>query len=175
MSSALEISWRFKLPQAVPLDGRTSYEEVAAKVDLDKNLVQRVLQTLMTRSMFQQPEPGYVSHTRLSTALAAEEWPEIVFNVIYRWGNPAVTHIADALAKWGPSQKPNEAGYNIAMNTDKTVWETLNQNQVAQEAFGKFMNSTSSVLGVIETLITGYDWAGLGDAIVVDVSIPFSI
>lgn len=154
----------------MPLNGRISYEEVAAKVGLDAALIERVMQALITRAVFQQPAPGYVSHTRLSAALATDQWPDVLFNVIYRWGNPAVMHIADALTKWGCSQKPNEAGYNIAMNTDKTVWEILDQDQAAQETFGKLMGSASSVLGPIDGLISAYDWAGLGDAMVVDVS-----
>ncbi|PLN78237.1 S-adenosyl-L-methionine-dependent methyltransferase [Aspergillus taichungensis] len=170
ISSALEIAWRFKLPQSVPLTGRISYKDVAAKVGLDAVLVERVMQTLITRAVFQQPAPGYVSHTRMSAALATDQWPDVLFNVMYRWGNPAVMHIADALAKWGCSQKPNEAGYNIAMKTDKTVWEILDQDQAAQETFGKLMGSASSVLGPIDGLISAYDWAGLGDAMVVDVA-----
>ncbi|PKY03304.1 S-adenosyl-L-methionine-dependent methyltransferase [Aspergillus campestris IBT 28561] len=170
VSSVLEIAWRFKLPQTVPLDGCISYEDIAAKVGLDKALIERVMQTLITRGVFQQPDPGHVSHTRLSATLATEQWPDVLFNVIYRWGNPAIMHIADALTKWGASPKPNEAGYNIALNTDKTIWESLDQNQVAQETFGKLMNTVSSFLGPIDTLISGYDWAGLGDAIVVDVA-----
>lgn len=170
ISSALQISWRFKLPQAVPLNDCISYENLAAKVGLDQGVIERVMRTLMTRGMFHQPDPDHVSHSRLSATLATEQWPDALFSMVFGWATPAIMHVADALTKWGSSQKPNETGFNVAKNTDKTMWELLEQDLEAQKMFGKFMNFTSDVFGVIDGLISGYDWAGLGDAVVVDVS-----
>ncbi|KAL4898946.1 hypothetical protein BDW74DRAFT_164237 [Aspergillus multicolor] len=171
-ASALRIVLKFNIAHAVPLQGSTSYGQVAQKSGLDTRTVQRILCFLMGYHIFRQPAPGRVAHSRLSQAMVSHEGlaalVQFSFGELYGYSY----HMADALAKWGSSQEPNETGFNIAEDTTDGLYAFTDRQcgKARQSAFSTMMDLVaSSELSSSDALFGALDWQGLGDAVVVDV------
>lgn len=82
----------------------------------------------MTYYIFREVSPGTVAHTAASKALAEipSFGPLVGFISGEMW--PACTRIVDAMQKWPGSEEPNEAGFALAYNTDKPMFEFLGQD-----------------------------------------------
>lgn len=59
----------FKIPEAVPLEGHVSFEDVASKCGLPVPVMSRILRYSMTNHVFCEPVPRHVAHTASSRLL----------------------------------------------------------------------------------------------------------
>ncbi|KAF7539506.1 hypothetical protein G7054_g2088 [Neopestalotiopsis clavispora] len=160
---------RFHIADIVPAGGQVSFGEIAEKTSLDEALVRRLLRHAMSMRIFQEPEPGMVAHTKMSkyfTLPYVNNW--LSFGAQEGW--PAATRMLDAIQKWPGSEESNHTGFSLANNTDKSIFEVLGADHAramrlvngikAHDHFPGFANAEVSKL---------YDWASLGNALVVHV------
>jgi 6-hydroxytryprostatin B O-methyltransferase len=169
--SSLRWLYHFKIAEAVPLDRAVSFAEVAKQAGVDENMLKRVLRYAMTNRIFHEPEPGMVAHTSVSALLARSkslnDWVGYTCEETY----PASAKLVEAHEKYGTSQKPNEAAYNIAFNTDEPMFVHLNKFPERERRFANTMVEMTSTDGYgIQHLVEGYKWEDIGNATVVDVS-----
>ncbi|PKY01109.1 S-adenosyl-L-methionine-dependent methyltransferase [Aspergillus campestris IBT 28561] len=167
ISAAVRIANKFRFAHAVPLSGSISYDELAESVGLSKFTVQRVMYTLMGVHIFHQPKPNNVAHTRLSHKLATYKGIDAYLTMGQEYLQRSCYHIADALAKWGSPEDPRKTGFNIAMGTDRAIFEYAEEHKELHSIVSGSMEYMSSYKK--DGLISGFDWKGLGDATVVDV------
>src|SRR4051812_29300000 len=67
--SILKVISYFRLQELVPAKGDVSFDDLAERLQVDKDLLTRLLRFSMTLRIFKEPRPGYVAHTALSVAM----------------------------------------------------------------------------------------------------------
>ena len=94
----------------VPLDGETSYEEIAASdVALTKPLVQSLMRHAIARGIFTNCDrPGYVRHNAVSALLATNQGMMDYHYVGMNNFWPAGSRCVDAMVKYPGSGEANE-------------------------------------------------------------------
>ena len=162
---------RFRLAEAVPLTGSVTFAEVASKSGLDEALVTRLLRHGMIYHVFYEPVLGKVAHTVSSTALyksdSVKDWLDMTFE---EWG-PASVKAVDAMQKFPGSQEQNETGFGLAFENE-SIFKYLAKRPERAKVFGGAMgNFSKGVSHKVEYLVKNYDWKGLGEKTVVDVSL----
>lgn len=133
--------------------------------------LRRLLRHAMTNHIFCEPAKNHVAHTRTSRLLLEDEplknWAGFVSQDCW----PAVTHVVKAIRKWPASEEPNETSVNLVTNQSLPWFDYLQQDQSLNKRYNLAMQAHGGAAGYdVETVVKGYDWAGLGDATVVDVS-----
>lgn len=101
-SACLQYVYRFRIAEAVPTQGDMSYVDLAIKAGVDEGQCTRILRILMTQNYFQEPRPGYVSHTAGSSLLQ----PPIVrdhIGFVVEDGFPSESRISDTVEEVGAS------------------------------------------------------------------------
>lgn len=174
----LEAIERFGIIDAVPLDGDTSYSEIASKTRLSESQVRRILRHAMTRNIFAEPRPGYIVHTAFSAVLV--KMPSLRAWVGHNIDDEsrASVRMSDAIEKWGESQDPTESGFNLAFNLGKesNVFGFFENDGEGEKKgwrarrFGLAMECMSaSGLHDVSHVHRGFDWGAIGKATIVDV------
>lgn len=168
---SIQAIYRFGFATAFP-PGRdeATFAEISAATGVSESHVRRLLRHAMTFRIFQEPREGVVCHTAASKALAdnpmLRQWTGMVSEELW----PAVTKAVDAIEKWPGSEEPNQAGYNIAHNTDATIFEEVAKYPEREQRYAAAMMFTSQGPGVEHShILDGFDWDSIGNGVVVDV------
>lgn len=85
---------------------------------------------------------------------------------------PASLRAAHALSAFPGSDEPNETGFGLAFG-GQSLYQYLGERPERARVFGGAMATnveTAGRINKIDSLIEGFDWKGLGQATVVDVS-----
>ena len=164
----------YEIPAAVPLDSSISFADLADKVHLSERTLTRIVRHAMTNNIFVESPPEHVSHTSLSIQLARTENPirgvvghqsEVVF--------PAAAKMVEAHELFGTDEESaTHAPFQLAFDTKDRALDWVANDPVASARFAESMKggASSGPFSVVST-VKGFDWSGLGEAVVVDVSI----
>ncbi|KAM7189932.1 S-adenosyl-L-methionine-dependent methyltransferase [Naviculisporaceae sp. PSN 640] len=175
--AALHAIWAFKMPQAVPLKGSISFEELTAKVvettsiPIGVAMVRRIVRLAMTNKIFTEPTKNQVAHTRSSRLLLEDPGVEGQVGLICDGFWPAVANFVNALRKWPNSEEPNHAPFNLAYNTELSIFDFLSQpeNRALSERYNASVKGYGeAAMTGLDQVVAGYPWADLGDKTIVD-------
>lgn len=189
-AACLNVLNYFDFWSAVPLEGSASYAEIAQRVSLPEDVVQRVIQHGTTLRIFAETEPGKktsrVQHTSRSAALARNSGlraltstilddagaPMMVLNEAlqrYSRGKPALTQdmsqTAFALFHSGGVYGQHTNSWDLLEKDgegDKKGWRSRN--------FVEFMRYVKEIFHLEGVVLDSHDWKSVGKATVVDVS-----
>ncbi|KAL9008751.1 MAG: hypothetical protein Q9173_006154 [Seirophora scorigena] len=162
---------RFGLASSFPPgQDEATFAEMAASSGLPEAHVRRLLRHAMTFRIFQEPRQGTVRHTSASKMLAENpllrQWTGMISEELW----PAATKAMHALTKWPGSEEPNNTGFNIAHNTDATIFDEITQHPDREQRYADAMTYGSKRPGLeAHHTLNGYDWASLGERTIVDV------
>ncbi|KAL8652271.1 MAG: hypothetical protein Q9226_004340, partial [Calogaya cf. arnoldii] len=112
-SVGLRKIFRYNIQTLVTLDSGATFQELADKTGLPVKQLTRLLRHGMTDHSFRESEPGYVKHTAAMKALT----------------------LVDAVAKWPESEEPEHAGFCLANNTSKQMFEFFKENPERMNRF----------------------------------------
>ena len=160
---------RFRIAEAVPLEGSIAFSNLACKVNLDEAFLTRILRHAFNYHVLTESSPGHVAHTVSSALLrsggSVRDWLDMTLE---EWG-PASVKALDALQKFPHSQEPRETGFGLAFD-GQTIFEFLSQRPERARVFGSAMgNFSKGISHKVEHLVQNYPWENLGDGTVVDV------
>lgn len=131
-------------------------------MELDATNLKRVIRYAITNHVFQEPEPGVITHTAASRLLAQDKqlkaWVGLNTEDIY----PASAHVIDALKEYPEATSPLRTGFNIAFNTiDKEpMFATFGKDAKRAKSMGLAMNSLTGGEGYeVSYLVHGYDFS----------------
>ncbi|KAF2166409.1 hypothetical protein M409DRAFT_54760 [Zasmidium cellare ATCC 36951] len=166
------IQWlcRFHIPGLVPSPGTVSYEELANLANVPLDVLKSVVRMAICAHFFDEPKPGHIAHTRLSAhfakSAALQDWAEFLADATV----PMAIRFADATQRWGATKSKTETAFNIALDTDLPFFDYLNKTPDFRKRFAGYMQCVTSTQGTaIEHLIEGFDWASVGNGLVVDI------
>ena len=170
--SVVQVIYRFRLAQAVPLDGGATYEQIAAKTGLTEHRVSSVLRQAAMNRIFYEDSPNHVVHTAISAILVKDP-------VVWDWvghfteeGFPTVAKWSEAMTKYPKLEELNEAPFAVAFGYKKPggFFQFMSENEDRQTRFFGAMKGVGMAPGVdYAHVANGYDWGKLGNATVVDV------
>lgn len=174
----------FDIPAAVPIDTGMSFAELAKKLNASSKIkftektLTRVLRHAMTNNIFVESTPGHIFHTSLSLQLAIPDNPirgMVGHRTMLAWAS--TMYLVEAHEKYGmEGDSCAHTAFNIAMGTDMPCLEWTANDPVASARFTESMKyAANSGHFSTDHIVRSFDWAGLGHAVVVDVSVPFSV
>lgn len=130
--------------------------------------IKRILRHAISQRIFYEPQPGVVAHTQASRLLAENSAYRDYYGTVCQEVWPAATRTCDAIRKWPGSKERNETGYQLAYG--RTLYDTLAQDPVKHARYDNAMGAhAGDVSYSVKPIIDNFDWAGLGQATVVDV------
>ncbi|KAE9377359.1 sterigmatocystin 8-O-methyltransferase precursor [Stipitochalara longipes BDJ] len=169
-SVGLKTILKYNIHNLVPLETGTTFQELADKTGVPVKKLARLLRHGMTDHLLQEPEPGHVKHTAATKALVQmpvlATWAQMG---MYEVG-PAKMRMVDAVAKWPESEEPQHAGFCLANDTDKPMFEFFEEHPERMSRFKDAMSFLQTFPGLGNAyVLKGFDWASLGKATIVDV------
>jgi hypothetical protein len=161
---------RYKIAEAIPLTGTSTFAEVAGKTGLSEPLVTRLIRHAIIYHCFQEPSPGRVAHTASSVALheggSVRDWLDMTLE---EWG-PASVKAVEALERFPNGQDPKEGAFALAF-AGQPIFDYLATRPERARVFGSAMgNFSKGTSHKVEHLVENYDWQALGESTIVDVS-----
>ena len=158
------------IADAVPTDGDISVDELASKVGAHPTPLRRVLRFAYTMRLFQEPpgKPDFVAHTPLSAHVpSVSPWLWLQLSDTSQM-QAAGWQLPWAMRNWPrpPLNKSDAAG--------RDFWAIIEQDEPDGRGMGLFAAAMSSHMRGMHGsnsmhVVRGFDWAGLGEGVVVDV------
>ncbi|MCJ1294174.1 hypothetical protein MMC34_005731 [Xylographa carneopallida] len=169
---SLRIIYEYRIPQAVPLSGSTTYAAISQACGLAEGLVFRFLRHAMANHIFAEAAPGFVRHTAFSRQYVADAAFRDTMGMLTCEVDPSYGKVVDALALYPGSGVAHETAYNLAHGTTLPVYAFLAQHPERARRFGSAMRwFTKGEVWDLKHLVASYDWAALDrlGAVLVDV------
>ncbi|EME39475.1 hypothetical protein DOTSEDRAFT_139328 [Dothistroma septosporum NZE10] len=167
---ALHAISHFEIIDHVPLDGEISYAELARKINVPQRRLTRMLRAAMSRSIFQEPRPGYIAHNSLSAAMVHSKW--LRYHAASTMENflPAAPKFVEQIERFGDRETRCTSPAGIAFNTETDCIQYLLSQPKHQQVLVNLMKHTGEISGMgPQHLTEHYDWPKASDQIIVDV------
>ena len=153
------------------------------KVNLPEERVRRFIRQAMTNHIFTESRPGFVAHT--ATSAAPIKFPLLKPYIGFQSEECCLASlkVIEAMQKYGASEEPAKSGYGVAMglnpNDDKDCVFRFVQEDGEGEAKGFRLKRIGEAMECmkgygpyhVRHVQRGFDWASLGTATIVDVSL----
>lgn len=157
----------------VPLDDSALLKDVADICGVPEAQLCRVTRLMATAGFLWEPRPGHVAHTPLSAQFVTE--PALLDAAMFLSGTaaPAALKMPLATKQFAASGRVDHSAYTAAFDTDVPIAAVFEVQPRLQRQFANYLScATSDDQTDIRDVLMQVDWAGLGDATVVDVSYP---
>lgn len=188
--AALNLLNHFDFWSAVPLDGSASYDDIAARVSLPREVVQRVIEHGLTLRIFEKTNfdgTVRIRHSCRSAALARSPGLKALVSTVLDDAGPPMTVMQEALDRHSRGKaelaqdmaQTSFALYHSGELAGKYAnsWEFIENDGEGerkgwrQRNFVEFMNYIKQIFRLEEVVEKAFDWKSLGKATIVDVSL----
>ncbi|KAI2615513.1 O-methyltransferase-domain-containing protein [Hypoxylon sp. NC1633] len=160
----LRVVYRYKLANAVPLDGTASYAEIAAASGLKEDLCRRFIRLAMGSHVFTEDlETHRVRHTASSRRLATDQsFYDAVGLEIDEMG-PASAKQIDVWEKYGQdADESNQSAFSMFNETDKSFFAFLAGHPERVRRFGAAMGYfTKGDTWELRHMLASFDWQSI--------------
>lgn len=188
-ASCLNVLNHFDFWAAVPLDGSASYDEIAERTNLPRDVTHRVLQHAFTLRFFAETAPlsGRVQHSSRSAAVATKPGLKALVHSVLDISSAPLLVLNEALARYSAGRpaltdRMEETAFALLHQGDlfpgrhATVWDFLENDSKGagrgwrQKHFVQFMSFIKDIFRLEGIVLKAADWKAAGKAKVVDVS-----
>lgn len=159
----------FKIPEAVPLVGSVSYEQVAEACEVDESQLRRILRYAFTNHFFRKTSPDEVAHTAYSAILVTDKGERAVVEYECFDAFPAAAKLAHACEKWPGAEEPEQTAWSMANHSERSYFQHLSQpgNEEQAQRFADCMTAKMSAPEWnIKYTLSGYDWNSVKGTVV---------
>ncbi|KAF3025036.1 hypothetical protein E8E14_014352 [Neopestalotiopsis sp. 37M] len=130
---------RFNLARKLPIGGTTTFEEMASKSGLPGSTIRKLVRYAVAQKIFEEPQPGVIAHSAASRLLAEDPGVHDFVATCSDELWQAAAQTCNALVKFPGSEEPNETGFSLANNTDKSMYEFLSDYPDRSKRFANMM------------------------------------
>ena len=157
----------FRVPQAVPLVGSTTYTQAAHACAVDEPTLRRIVRYAMLENIFYEADANSIAHTPFSSILVTDPVLRSIVEAETEESFPASAKLVEAYEKWSASEEPKHSAWCLANRSDVPVWEFLREPEREERAnhYNKLMNVEDSAHDLRHT-IEGYYWKSAKGTIV---------
>ncbi|KUJ11677.1 uncharacterized protein LY89DRAFT_594589, partial [Mollisia scopiformis] len=160
----------FQILACIPLQGSIATKEVADLAGVPEKLLYRVVRMMATAGFLQEPQPGHIAHTALSTPLVTDLSCLDAAIFLAQIAAPTALHMASATQRPGDPEPVNKSAYSIAFNTSQTFELTcVERTKLQRQWFAYRRCAAGDVEGSMTELLGRLNWHSLGGAYIVDV------
>lgn len=160
---------RYKIANSFPVDSEATFEEISNKCGLNESDTRQILRNAMAHYVFVEHRDGVVAHIAASAVLANKPmvgaWLD--FKGSEMW--PATVRLVNAMERWPASEELNQAGFAIAHNTSRPIYDELAADPRRALSMADGMSFQHSGKGSPGYILKYYDWKCIEDGLVVDV------
>ena len=128
----------------------------------------------MTSNFLCEPELDKIAHNAVSSQFVTN--PGLLDWALFmtQFSMPTAAKMVEATERWGATEKKNETAVNISFDTELPLFDFIKKSPEMTKQFAAYMKNVTASEGTnIRHLLTGFDWASLGEATVVDVRISW--
>ncbi|KAI4259294.1 MAG: hypothetical protein LQ352_000834 [Teloschistes flavicans] len=149
----------------------TSYADLARLADVPETTLRSVARMAMTSGLLVETNKGFLCHNDLSRAIVEDRHLSHWLKYIVEQTVPLMGCLIPAVEKWGDSKQSSHTAYNIMRATDLPFFGYLKSRPDLSAEFDTYMESQAVIHSGtrVDHLLQGFDWAALGEALVVDV------
>lgn len=168
--SAVHAIYALDMAKHVPLDGEASYADIAKAIGIDEDRVTRIIRMAATGGIFRETRPGFVSHTGISSVLAANQGAADIFGMALEDEVDAVGHFVEALKKFPePKNRMVETPFALAHDLKVPYYAWIGSDRRRMERFQRAMraNDVEGSLFSGQALVQ-YPWDKLDAQVFVD-------
>lgn len=156
----------------MPPEGSIKYTDLAAKANVAVVHAKSIIRMAMTSGLFEEPEAQHVGHSAISLYIRNNQHERTRASWFCNVAAPAAAAMVSAHTRWPQSLSRTHTAYNVANDTDLPFFEHLAQLPERKCHFENLMKAAGTARHLsVEHTIAGFDWDGLGEATVVDVTI----
>lgn len=162
--------FHFDILSHIPLERSVSYETIASAAHVPLGQLRSIVRMAMTTNLLREPIHGEVAHSSTSAAFVMD--PSLRDWALFTMSNVAMiaSYTVEATEKYGDTESKTQTAFNVWKNSDQPFFDYVTKDRELTRQFAGFMKNVSTAKCMrIQHLLTGYDWASLGKATVVDV------
>ncbi|KAI1345901.1 S-adenosyl-L-methionine-dependent methyltransferase [Xylaria sp. FL0043] len=161
---------RFGLARGLPIDGETTFAEMAASSGLAESDIRKLVRYAVSQRIFEEPRPGIIRHSAASRLLAEDagvhDYVATCSDELWQ----AAAQTCNAMARFPGSGEPTQTGFSLANNTDKSMYEFLSGFPERSSRFANMMRGfTSGKVFDLKYVTDFYPWEQHTGGTVVDV------
>ncbi|KAI4220815.1 MAG: hypothetical protein L6R36_007345 [Xanthoria steineri] len=148
-----------------------SYGDVAQQAGVPETTLRSIARMAMTSGFLAETPEGHLIHNALSRTISEDRHFNHWFRYIVQQTVPLMDCLIPAVEKWGNSKESTHTAYNIMRDTELPFFGFLKSRPDLRADFDLYMESQAVMHSGtrIDHLLQAFDWASLGDALVVDV------
>jgi len=170
----LQIIYRFRLAQLVPLQGMISFKDLAHECGiLESDLRQVIRFAIVYHRCFQEPEKGMISHSAASKQLRESHDVQSGLGYMFDGNYQSFGRLCSALEQQkGQPKDISKTGWSLATGSDQSFFDDLQADAAMADRFqGALRFFTATVPGHSPQLLAeNYPWRDLAPgSVVVDV------
>ena len=126
----------------------------------------------MTEGLFKEIPTERIAHSAISALMNTDPGFGYWAQYMADFSMPTASKSVEATTRWGTTTAKNQTAFNAAFKTELPFFDYLAQNRDLNKLFAGYMKSAGHSQGTnVKHLLNGFDWTGVGEGIVVDVSI----
>ena len=168
----LRVLYRYRLANAVPLDGTASYAEIAAASGLKESLCKRFIRIAIEVRIFDEdPNTERIRHTAASRQLVVDQDLCDALGLQLDDIGPASTRLVDVWEKYGQDVAENtRSAFCMYNETDKPLYEFFATHPERGQRFGNAMRFfTKRASWDLRHILSSFEWNSVdkpGDTVI---------
>lgn len=119
-----------------------------------------------------EPKPGYIAHTALSTPFVVKLFNLDAVMFLAETAAPVALKMAAVTQRHEQSDSPSESAYSLTFNSSQPFQSACEQRPKLQRQWSAFLRCARDQEDSFTELLSRLDWRNLGNACIVDVSVP---
>ncbi|KAK0735109.1 hypothetical protein B0T26DRAFT_690839 [Lasiosphaeria miniovina] len=164
----------FQILACIPLEGSVPVRDVADLSGVPGSQLGRVVRLTATCGFLDEPQPGFVAHTPLSAHFIANQRFLDAAMFLAESAAPTALQMATATQRFGPSRRPSESAYNLALNTIRPFHVARIERPKLNRQWAAYLHNAAGLLNPEELAqtLSQLNWSNLSHACIVEVGAP---
>lgn len=168
----------FQIVACMPLSGKVSIDELALLADVSRPMLSRVVRMTATAGFLQEPEPGYVAHTTLSSLLATESSYLDAADFLTNNIAPSSMHLTsitptaeNAQKRNGLASEDSQSAFTVGLRSQQSFARACIGKPQLSRQWLAYCQSYGAIRKNLNPLLGHLNWQSLGQSSIVHVSV----
>ncbi|KAJ5527918.1 hypothetical protein N7513_012077 [Penicillium frequentans] len=152
----------------LPLGVNLAIKNLAQLAGVQETALARVVRMTASRGFLQEPQPGQIMHTPLSSRFVSHRRFRDATMFLAECCTPSALHMKPAVQHPTTGDVPCESGYSLAFSTSVPFTKACSMAPKLQRQWSAFLQYTRHFDKGFTEVLTRLDWANLGESCIVE-------